>query len=63
LFAVATALQHRCAGLVTVVGRRGEFVSRTARHPLWIVGLVANLAGLLHAVEAEMETRPVGNPR
>jgi drug/metabolite transporter (DMT)-like permease len=51
LFAVATAFQHRCAGLVTVVGRRGEFVTRTVRHPLWIVGLVANLAGLgLHAL-------------
>ncbi len=51
LFAVATAFQHRCAGLVTVVGRRGDFVSRTVRHPLWIVGLVANLAGLsLHAL-------------
>lgn len=51
LFAVATAFQHRCAGLVTVVGGRGEFVSRTVRHPLWLVGLVANLAGLgLHAV-------------
>jgi len=51
LFAVATAFQHRSAGLVTVVGRRGGFVSRTLRHPLWIVGSVANLAGLsLHAL-------------
>jgi drug/metabolite transporter (DMT)-like permease len=37
--------------LVTVAGRRGEFVSRTVRHPLWIVGLLANVAGLgLHAL-------------
>jgi hypothetical protein len=52
LFAVATALQHRSAGLVTVAGRRGGgFVARTLRHPLWIVGSVANLAGLgLHAL-------------
>jgi drug/metabolite transporter (DMT)-like permease len=52
LFAVATALQHRSAGLVTVADSRGGgFVSRTLRHPLWIVGSVANLAGLaLHAL-------------
>jgi drug/metabolite transporter (DMT)-like permease len=52
LFAVATAFQHRSAGLVTAAGRRGGgFVSRTLRHPLWIVGSVANLAGLgLHAL-------------
>lgn len=51
LFAVATAFQHRSAGLVTVVGRRGGFVSRTLSHPLWIAGSVANLAGLsLHAL-------------
>jgi drug/metabolite transporter (DMT)-like permease len=51
LFAVPTAFQHRSAGLVTAVGRRGGFVSRTLRHPLWIVGSVANLAGLsLHAL-------------
>jgi drug/metabolite transporter (DMT)-like permease len=50
LFAVATAFQHRSAGLVTAA-RRGGFVSKTLRHPLWIVGSVANLAGLgLHAV-------------
>jgi drug/metabolite transporter (DMT)-like permease len=51
LFAVATALQHRSAGLVTVADSRGGgFVSRSLRHPLWIVGSAANLAGLaLHA--------------
>jgi drug/metabolite transporter (DMT)-like permease len=52
LFAVATAFQHRSAGLVSVAGRRdGGFVSRSLRHPLWIAGSVANLAGLgLHAL-------------
>ncbi|HEY0936994.1 MAG TPA: DMT family transporter, partial [Trebonia sp.] len=51
LFAVATAFQHRGVGLVAVGGRRGGFVSRTLRHPLWIAGSAANLAGLgLHAL-------------
>ena len=51
LFAVATALQHRSAGLVTDGHRRGGFVSRTLRHPLWLAGSVANLAGFgLHAL-------------
>jgi drug/metabolite transporter (DMT)-like permease len=52
LFAIATAFQHRSAGLVTVADRRaGGFVSRSLRHPLWIAGSVANLAGLgLHAL-------------
>lgn len=52
LFAVATALQHRSAGLVTDANWcSGGFVSRTLRHPLWIVGSVANLAGFgLHAL-------------
>jgi drug/metabolite transporter (DMT)-like permease len=56
LFAVATALQHRSAGLVSPAGRgqaagAAWFVSTTLRHPLWIAGSVAGLAGLgLHAV-------------
>lgn len=55
LFAVATALQHRSAGLVAAAGRAGAgpaaFVSGTLRHPLWIVGSVASLAGLaLHTL-------------
>jgi drug/metabolite transporter (DMT)-like permease len=52
LFAVSTAFQHRSAGLVAVADSRGGgFVSRTLRHPLWILGSVANLAGLgLHAL-------------
>ena len=56
LFAVAAALQHRSAGLVTAArqgpgaGQAG-FVARTVRHPLWIAGSVAGLAGLgLHAL-------------
>lgn len=52
LFAVATAFQHRSAGLVTAADRPGgKFMSRTLRHPLWIAGAVANLAGFcLHAL-------------
>lgn len=51
LFAVATAFHHRSAGLVAVAGRRGGFVLGTLRHPLWIAGSVAHLAGLgLHAL-------------
>jgi drug/metabolite transporter (DMT)-like permease len=56
LFAVAAALQHRSAGLVTAAGQGAGaapagFVSGTLRNPLWIVGSVAGLAGLgLHAL-------------
>ena len=51
LFAVATALHHRSAGLVAACGKRGGFVSKTLCHPLWIAGSVASLAGLgLHAL-------------
>jgi drug/metabolite transporter (DMT)-like permease len=56
LFAVATALQHRSAGLVTAAGRTqaagpAQTATRTLRHPLWIAGSVASLAGLgLHAL-------------
>ena len=56
LFAVATALQHRSAGLVTIADRGqaaglAGFVSRTLRHPLWIAGAAISLAGLgLHAL-------------
>jgi drug/metabolite transporter (DMT)-like permease len=56
LFAVAAALQHRSAGLVTAAGQRPGaaprgFGSGTLRHPLWIAGSVAGLAGLgLHAL-------------
>jgi drug/metabolite transporter (DMT)-like permease len=56
LFAVATALQHRSAGLVTEADRDktarvAGFVSRTVRHPLWLFGTLADLGGLgLHAL-------------
>jgi hypothetical protein len=56
LFAVAAALQHRSAGLVTAGGRGraarvAGFAPRTLRHPLWIAGLLASLAGFgLHAL-------------
>jgi drug/metabolite transporter (DMT)-like permease len=56
LFAVAAALQHRSAGLVTAAGQGAGaapagFVSGTVRNPLWIVGSLAGLAGLgLHAL-------------
>src|ERR1700749_2970168 len=65
LFAVAAALQHRSAGLVSAaVHHRGaspgpagghrrlaRVAPRALRHPLWIAGLLASLAGFgLHAV-------------
>ena len=56
LFAMATALQHRSAGLVTdgtILGtaQLTGFISRTLRHPLWAIGAVADIAGFaLHAL-------------
>jgi drug/metabolite transporter (DMT)-like permease len=59
LFAVAAALQHRSAGLIgpgrgAGPGPGGGLVAltgRTLRHPLWITGALASLAGLgLHAL-------------
>jgi hypothetical protein len=61
LFAVAAALQHRSAGLVRAglvsAGRPGQarrvagLAPRTLRHPLWIAGTLASLAGFgLHAL-------------
>jgi hypothetical protein len=53
---VAAAVQHRSAGLVTAGGegraaRAAGFVPGTLRHPLWIAGLLASLAGFgLHAL-------------
>jgi drug/metabolite transporter (DMT)-like permease len=53
LFAVASALQHRSAGLVSGTGgpvELGRFVVATARHPFWLLGSVADVVGLaLHA--------------
>jgi drug/metabolite transporter (DMT)-like permease len=56
LFALAAALQHRSAGLVTAASgvRRLEstrFISQTLRHPLWLMGSVADVSGVgLHAL-------------
>jgi drug/metabolite transporter (DMT)-like permease len=56
LFAAATALQHRSAGMVTAAGRDrtagvAGFVSQTMRHPLWLIGALADVGGLgLHAL-------------
>jgi hypothetical protein len=53
-FAVAAAFQHRSAGLVSDTSRAGGlagFVSLTLRHPLWIIGTVADIGGFaLHAL-------------
>jgi hypothetical protein len=53
-FAVAAAFQHRSAGLVSDASRAeglAGFVSLTLRHPLWIVGTVADIFGFaLHAL-------------
>jgi hypothetical protein len=55
LFGVSTALQHRSAGLVSDVCRPSEplggFIARTLRHPLWVIGAVADIGGFaLHAL-------------
>ncbi len=57
LFAAATALQHRSAGLVGPAGspKTGaevtRFMASTVRHPLWALGTVADIAGFaLHAL-------------
>ena len=56
LFALATALQHRSAGLVPDAGARGSgrliaFILGTLRHPLWIMGTLADVGGFgLHAL-------------
>jgi drug/metabolite transporter (DMT)-like permease len=53
---VSTALQHRSAGLITAASHQRSggltgYVPRTLRHPLWITGSLAGLAGLgLHAL-------------
>jgi hypothetical protein len=53
---VTAAVQHRSAGLVTAGGqgraaRAAGCVPGTLRHPLWIAGLLASLAGFgLHAL-------------
>jgi drug/metabolite transporter (DMT)-like permease len=54
-FAVASAFQHRSAGLVSDGTERGArligFVSVMLRHPLWIIGFLAGIVGAaLHAL-------------
>ena len=51
LFAMATALQHRSAGLVTDDSRSQTdglvgFVAETLQHPLWLMGTAADVGGL-----------------
>ena len=56
LFATATALQHRSAGLVSATGgvragRLSGFMCKTLRHPMWVLGTGAGIAGVaLHAI-------------
>lgn len=56
-FALATALKHRSAGHAPRVSRftpaqLGAFVVATARHPLWLAGLLADAGGLVLQVLA-----------
>lgn len=54
VFAASTALLHRSAGIVAKVtaGKgTGRFVASTSVHPVWLAGMVGQLAGFgLHAV-------------
>jgi drug/metabolite transporter (DMT)-like permease len=55
LFGVSIAFQHRSAGLVAEADAKGGqrltgFISGTLRHPLWIIGTIADIGGfVLHA--------------
>jgi drug/metabolite transporter (DMT)-like permease len=55
LFGVSIAFQHRSAGLVTEADAKGGqrltgFISGTLRHPLWIIGTIADIGGfVVHA--------------
>lgn len=67
LFGVSTAFQHRSAGLVTdgtrVGERPGGFMVRTLRHPLWIIGAVADIGGFaLHALALRVGPLTVVQP-
>jgi hypothetical protein len=55
LFGVSTAFQHRSAALVSdgtqACERLGGFMASTLRHPLWIIGIIADIGGFaLHAL-------------
>jgi hypothetical protein len=67
LFGVSTAFQHRSAGLVsdgTGAGERlGGFMARTFRHPLWIIGAIADIGGFaLHALALRVGPLTVVQP-
>ena len=67
LFGVSTALQHRSAGLVSEVDqgsdRVGAFIARALRHPLWIIGAVADIGGfVLHALALRLGPLTVVQP-
>jgi hypothetical protein len=67
LFGVSIAFQHRSAGLVsdgTPAGARlGGFIAGTLRHPLWIIGAVADISGFaLHALALRLGPLTVVQP-
>jgi drug/metabolite transporter (DMT)-like permease len=67
LFGVSTAFQHRSAGLVSDGTRAGErlggFMARTFRHPLWIIGAIADIGGFaLHALALRVGPLTVVQP-
>jgi hypothetical protein len=67
LFGVSTALQHRSAGLVSHGShgnkRLGGFLARTLRHPLWIVGAIADIGGFAsHALALRLGPLTVVQP-
>lgn len=67
LFGVSTALQHRSAGLVSEVDqgtdRVGAFIVRALRHPLWIIGAIADIGGfVLHALALRLGPLTVVQP-
>ena len=67
LFGVSTAFQHRSAGLVSdgtpASQRVGGFLARTLRHPLWIIGAIADISGFaLHALALHLGPLTVVQP-
>ncbi len=67
LFGVSTALQHRSAGLVSdacqPAERLGGFLARTFRHPLWVIGAIADIGGFaLHALALHLGPLTVVQP-
>jgi hypothetical protein len=67
LFGVSTAFQHRSAALVSdgsqASERLGGFMARTLRHPLWIIGAIADIGGFaLHALALRLGPLTVVQP-